>query len=127
MCWKTGDSAIPVTRHGDLTSLTKIAGHVSMGLGMYQLTEGCDSWGDLSREQQRVDGRTVVQNRLFQFRAALIFALPVRAVSCSSSRSVLWAAGARCAFRMGHTANPTDLVSLSNLSVLPVGHHRGMG
>lgn len=129
VCWKTGDSAIPVTRHSDLTSLRKIAGHVLMGLGMYQLTRAVTHGVTYPGSSRGWTGRgwTVVQNRLFRFWAALIFALPVRAVSCSSSRPVLWAAGTRCVFGMGHTAGPTDLVSLSSLSVLPVSHHHEMG
>lgn len=83
-----GDSAVPVTRQPCQT-----AGHFLADGRMHQLTQTCESWGDLCWEQHRVTAPGLIwggvaevnrerlghcsSDELFWCRAAQMFPLPV--------------------------------------------------
>lgn len=135
-----GDSAIPVTRHGDLTawwnSRSRFGGfgHVpAKGGGLWLmgwLTLGAAEGRNCRSAGQRGRGWTPeVHGRLVHFGAALIFVLPACGLLSTAATQNLFYRKLESlhAWGTGHTAGPRGFVSLSSVSFLPVSQHHVMG
>lgn len=83
--------------------------------------------GQLKVEWHRLDHCSSEQAASAWSSTDFCFACTWLTVNCSNSRSILWEAGVRPGLGMGHTAGPSDFVSLSSVSVLPVSQYHEMG